>query len=153
MATTKKRTRGTPTPLIRENHPTDYNGYPFITLIQYRKNHMLTIVDNFDDKQICAFVLDLCGPEKVNEEQIIEVTTHWYDTNRDRYPLSFEFSKLGISGETGKIHRSYNIDFVTRVIGPLPQFNMNILPIIKRRRRKLVPPGMKIQQKISELLY
>ena len=77
----KKRTRGNPIPLIREDHPDDYNGYPFITLIQYRKDNVLAIVDNADDKQIRALVLDLCGPEQVDEEQIIEVAAGWYDTD------------------------------------------------------------------------
>lgn len=144
----KKRTRGNPIPLIREDHPDDYTGYPFITLIQYRKDNVLTIVDNSDDKQIRAFVLDLCAPEQVNEEQIIDVAAGWYEVASDRYPISFEFSRLGISGATGKIYRSYNIEFVTRVIGPLPKFEMGTTPAVKRRRRKAVPPGMEVHKKL-----
>ena len=148
----KKRTRGNPIPLIREDHPDDYTGYPFITLIQYRKDNVLTIVDNSDDKQIRAFILDLCAPEQVNEERIIEVAAGWYGNANERYPISFEFSRLGISNLTGKIYRSYNIEFVTRVIGPLPRFDMGAQPSVKRRRRKPIPPGMEVQKKVLNLL-
>lgn len=146
-----KRTRGNTIPLIREDHPEDYVGYPFITLIQYRKDNILTIIDNSDDKEIGAFVLDLCAPELVNEERIIEVAVNWYEEGHERFPISFEFSRLGISAETGKIFRNYNIEFITRVIGPLPRFDMNTPPAIKRRRRKAVPPGMEIRKKVLDL--
>jgi hypothetical protein len=147
----KKRTRGNPIPLIREDHPDDYTGYSFITLIQYRKDNILTIVDNSDDKQIRAFVLDLCAPSHVDEERVIEVATGWYEVAHERYPISFEFSRLGLSGDTAKIYRSFNIEFVTRVIGPLPRFEMGAQPSIKRRRRKPVPPGVEVQKKVLDL--
>lgn len=140
----KRRTRGNPIPLIIEDHPDDYDGYPFITLIQYRKQHFLAIVDNADEKMIRSFVLDLCGPAKVNEEQIIEVATHWWDQNRERYPISFEFSRLGITNEVAGIYRTYNIEYVTRVIGPLPKFEMGEVQSVKRRKRKPVPAGVRV---------
>jgi len=146
-----KRTRGNTIPLIREDHPENYTGYPFVTLIQYRKDNILTIIDNSDDKEIAAFVLDLCAQESVDEERIIEIAANWYEEGHERYPMSFEFSRLGVSGETGKIFRNYNIEFITRVIGPLPRFDMNTPPQIKRRRRKAVPPGMEIHKKVLDL--
>jgi len=147
----KKRTRGNPVPLIVEPHPADYDGYPFITLIQYRKEHVLAIVDNADDKTIRSFVLDLCSPAQVDEEQVIRVATDWYEHRRDRYPISFEFSRLGIASATGKILRSFNTEFVTRVIGPLPRFDMSEVQSVKRRRRKPVPHGVEINRKVVQL--
>lgn len=147
----KKRTRGNPVPLIVEEHPADYDGYPFITLIQYRKEHILAIVDNADDKTIRSFVLDLCGPCQVDEEQVIGVASSWYENRRDRYPVSFEFSRMGMAMETGKILRSFNAEFVTRVIGPLPRFDLNEVQSVKRRRRKAVPVGMEVHRKVVQL--
>ena len=54
-------------PLIVEQHPGDYTWLPFITLIQYNKESHLTVVDNAEDKTISAFVLDLCGPESIDQ--------------------------------------------------------------------------------------
>ena len=147
----KKRTTATQVPLIVEPHPDDYNGYPFITLIQYRKQHVLTIVDNADDKNIGVFVLDLCGPAQVNEERVIEVAALWWSEKRSRYPISFEFSRVGLSTDTSRIHRSFNIEFVTRVIGPLPRFEMDDVHSIKRRKRKPLPTGVEINRKVLPL--
>jgi hypothetical protein len=131
-------------PLVVESHPASYAGYPFITLIQYRNQHFLTIVDNADDECIKAFVLDMCGPEKVNEEVIIEVAAHWYKNNGTKYPISIEFSRLGLTTNLSKIYRTYNIEFVSRIIGPVPRFDMTNVKSVKRRRRKAISPGIKV---------
>lgn len=151
MVKKKRSKRGNQAPLIVEPHPEDYDGYPFITLIQYRDQHVLSIVDNSNDKMIKAFILDLCGPEKVNEEMIIQVAEQWYEATGAGYPLSVEFSKQGMTGEVSKILCTYNTDFVTRVIGPLPQFAMEPTRSVKRRRRKPVPPGMEVRKKVIQL--
>lgn len=148
----KKRTkRGNQVPLIIEPHPVDYDGYPFITLIQHRNQHVLSIIDNASDKHIQAFVLDMCGPEQVDEELIISVAAEWYAMGEWTYPISIEFSKRGLAAESSRILRSYNVDFVTRVIGPLPKFPMSETKSIKRRRRKAVPAGMEIRNKVVQL--
>ena len=136
-------------PLIVEEHPGDYKGYPFITLIQYSNDkEILAIIDNSNDKTISGFVLDLCLPEKINEQNLIDITNEWYfSERRNRHPLSIEFSKLGLSNEMSKIYRTYTTDFVTRIIGPLPIFNMKEKPKIKRRKRKGIPKGIMIRNK------
>lgn len=145
---TKKRIRGNPIPLIVENHPPEYNGYPFITLLQYRDAQLLTIVDNITDKHVRAYVLDYCGPAGIQEELIISAAADWYANHKDEFPVSFAFSRLGISDDVSKIYRTLNIEFVTRVIGPLPRFEMNEVHSIKRRRRKSIPPGMEVHTKL-----
>ena len=144
-----KRKRKNHVPLIIEPHPDDYKGYPFITLVQYRDKHELTVIDNADDKTITAFVLDLCGPEGISEEAVISLVAEWYDESADRYPLSFEFSKRGVAGIMSQIMRSYPIDFVTRVIGPLPRFNMTENVSVRRRRKKVVPSGVQIHNFVT----
>ena len=138
-------------PLIVEPHPKDYSGFPFITLIQYRKQPMLTIVDNATDDIIRAFVLDLCGPERVNEELIIQVAAEWYINNRENFPISIEFSKLGISPHTSKIYRSLNVEFVSRVIGPVPKYPMSNVKSVKRRRRKPISSAITTNNSIVDL--
>lgn len=133
-------------PLIVEPHPADYSGFPFVTLIQYRKQPMLVIVDNADDSVIRAFVLDLCGPEGVNEESLIATVAKWYDSNRSAFPISVEFSRQGLTPQTSRIYRALNIEFVSRVIGPVPKYPMNTVKSIKRRRRKALPVGVEIHK-------
>ena len=147
----KKKARAGSVPLIVEAHPDDYTGYPFITLIQYRKTHVLSIVDNSDEQSIKLYVLDLCGPEHVKEEKIIEIAAGWYEKRRTQHPLSVEFSQCGVTGETGKFYRTFNIEFVTRVIGPLPRFEMTEVTRIKRRKRKPVPASVEIHRRVIPL--
>lgn len=136
-------------PLIVEPHPSDYDGYPFITLIQYREKHILTVIDNATEKEIGAFVLDLCSPEGIDEELTITIIADWYEQHARRYPLSIAFSKLGMSGIMKQIYRTYPIDYVARVIGPLPRFNMTEIDTVRRRRKKNVPNGVEIRNLIE----
>ena len=142
---TRKRTKHT-MPLVVEKHPSDYTGYPFITLIKFRQNHILTIVDNSDEKTISSYVLDSCGPTKVNEESLIAIASEWYKNNRTNYPISIEFSKRGVVDQFAPILQTFNIEFVSRIIGPLPSFNMDQPICVKRRRRKPLPVGVEIKK-------
>lgn len=144
MIKKKSEAKKTSAPLIIEPHPKDYVGLPFLTLIQYRKQPMLTIIDNITDDIIRAYVLDLCGPEEVDEENIILTAAEWYQVNRHNFPLSIEFSRRGLTITTSKIYRSLNVDFVSRIIGPVPKFPMNTVKSIKRRRRRPLPPNVEI---------
>lgn len=147
----KKRTRGNPMPLIIEDHPSDYNGYPFITLIHYRDEHYLTIVDNADDKTIRAYVLDFCGPESISEIEITDIAVFWWKNNRERFPLSFEFSRLGVTNLVSKIYKSFNVEYVKRVIGPVNRFDMSDAVSVRRRKRKAIPKGMEVHQNVHVL--
>lgn len=134
-------------PLVIESYPPEYKGYPFITLIQYRQDHILTIIDNSDDREIRAFVLDWCQSAKVNEEMLITIANEWYENKKDKYPISFEFSKRNMSEEMVPIYMTFNIDYVSRVIGPLYKFNMGGENKIKRKRKRSLPSGIQIIKK------
>lgn len=131
-------------PLIVEKHPVEYTGYPFVTVIVYRKQPMLTIIDNFDEETIKAYVLDYCGAEGVNEEQLIVAAAEWYVNSNEAFPISIEFSRRGMTIETSKVYRSLNVEYISRVIGPVPKFPMGSVKNVKRRRRKSIPQGVEI---------
>jgi len=142
---TRKRSKHT-MPLVVEKHPSDYTGYPFITLIKFRQDHILTIVDNSDSKVISSYVLDSCGPTKVNEETLIAIADEWYRENRNNYPISIEFSRRGVVDQFAPILQTFNVEFVSRIIGPLPSFNMDTPVCVKRRRRKMIASGVEIKK-------
>lgn len=139
-----KQTKNNPLPLINEDHPDDYDGYPFITLIQHHDEHVLTIVDNINDKYIKAYVLDWCNPAGIDEQQLIEIAAEWYYNNSNRFPISFEFSRRGLTEQVSALYRHFAIGYVTRVIGPLPEFEMSTNKSIRRRKRKPVPNGVEV---------
>lgn len=123
-------------PLIVEPHPSDYNGLPFITLIQYSKQAWLTIIDNVDKDCVRAFVLDLCGPESVDEDLIVGVAHEWYATLKGSVPLSVEFARRGLTATSSKIYRTLNLEYVSRIIGPVISYPTDDIKRIKRRRRR-----------------
>ena len=129
-------------PLIIESHPSNYIGFPFITLIQYHKSPMVCVVDNIGDSSIRAFVLDMCGPAGVDEEIIVNATQVWYDQYRAQYPVSVYFSREGLSSVTTKIFRTLNVEFVSRVIGPVPNYPMTGHSSLRRRKRKVIPSAL-----------
>lgn len=130
-------------PLITEPHPESYNGYPFMTLLTYGNEKILTIVDNHNKHSINAFVLDYCNIENLNEDMIIRSALNWYNDETINYPISIAFAKNPNLG-THKIYKSFNINYVKRIIGPLPIYNMETIKKIKRKKKKISDTNIKI---------
>ena len=138
-------------PLVIEDHPDDYEGYKFITLVRFNDESSLNIIDNISKKYIYGYVIDLCKAEDFDENLLIQVAYDWYYSNGDRYPLSIEFSKRGMTESTQSLLRAYPIDYVTRVIGPLPHFTMTGPSKVRKRKRKEISKGIDIVYKKVEL--
>ena len=134
-------------PLILENYPEDYNGYPFITLIMYGDDDYLTIIDNYSQTQINAYVIDLCSPENVNEELLVNTAKEWYFSEQKNVPISVIFSKNDMLSEMRRIHKSFNINYVKRIIGPLPKYNMDLIKKTKRKKRKVSDVNVPVNYK------
>lgn len=131
-------------PLIIEPYPDNYDGYKFITLIRYNDENSLNLVDNVINNTIISYVIDLCKPNNINEEEIIEVANFWFNTNKDKYPLSIEFSKNNMAELASRIIRCYPLDYVARVIGPLSTYKMSGTYKIRKRKKKAVPNNIEI---------
>ncbi len=123
-------------PLIKEPHPEDYTGCPFLTLIEFKNVPLITIVDNYHQDVINAYVLDQCDAEGIDKNYILEAAEDWFLTARTQYPLSFHFSKHNLTEITSRIYRKYQTEYVTRAIGPVPSFPMDEVVSIRRRRRR-----------------
>lgn len=141
-------------PLIIEAYPEGYDkDFEFITLIRFNDENYLTIVDNLCNKQIITYVLDYCKPTNVNEILIASIAKNWFQTNKENYPISVEFSKMQIAKETQKIMRCFPIDYVSRVIGPVPEYRMDGPIKVKKRKRKPIPKGIEFINKSSKRFY
>ncbi len=138
------RTKKNAIPLFVEPHPKDYTGLPFITLIQYRKTPLLAIIDNITDSMIQAYVLDWCGPEDIREDILLTIVSDWYYNNRQNYPISVEFARRGMTDQLSKIYKTLNIEFISRVIGPINKFSMTTVKSVKRRRKKVISDGIEV---------
>ena len=134
-------------PLQVEPYPEEYDGYEFLTLIRFNDDEFISIVDNVSKKYIYSYVVDLCSPERFDEEELIRIAYEWYNSNGDRYPISIEFSKRGLIEEAQSILRAFPIDYVTRVIGPLTIFDMGGPIKVRKRKKKEISRGIEIIHK------
>lgn len=141
MSKNKLDTAGVP--LVVENHPKQYKGFPFITYIQFHNSDVLALIDNVHNKQIQCYVLDLCQPEEIDEAALIEVASRWYADHSHRVPLSVFMNQLGLDSSSNKIYRTYNIEFITRIVGPLFTYPINEVVVTRRKKRKSPGPQQK----------
>lgn len=141
MSKNKLDTSGVP--LVVENHPKQYKGFPFITYIQFHNSNVLALVDNVHNKQLQCFVLDFCQPEEIDEATLIEIASQWYADHSHRVPLSVYMNQIGVNGSTDKLYRTYNIEFITRIVGPLFTYPINEVVVTRRKKRKSPIPQAK----------
>lgn len=132
--------------IIREDYPSSYKGYKFITLVQFNEEKYLSIVDRLTDKTLSAYLLDLCGAKNIDEEQILSVAYDWSISPRKSFPISYEFARLQMTDSVTELYRVFNVDFVERVIGPLPDLEMS-KATVKRKKRKIIPKNLHISNK------
>lgn len=149
MTTKSKKPKALPLPLLIEDHPKMYTGFPFLTFVQFRTQHVLAVIDNVHDNQIQCYVLDFCGPEGVDEVAFVEAVDNWYHNERDLYPLSISLSRQNLETNFNKIHRTYNLEFITRVVGPLYTFPIDEVKVTRRRKRKPIPPSIKVKRVVK----
>lgn len=120
-------------------------NYLFLTLIEYKKVKYLTIIENVVDEEIQAYVLDNLAAEGVDQEWFLSVATRWFYSASDRYPLSFEFAKIGQGDVVKKILKTFNMNSTSRVVGKMFSFPINSKPKVKRRKVVAVPETIEIK--------
>lgn len=133
-------------PLVAEKYPVDYSGYRFLTLICYNDINHITIVDNVIDGEIVAFVLDNVSKEfltntQKKETEMVGCAIEWFDGGAT-VPFSVCLSRTGLIDDANRVLKRFQIEYVTRVIGPLFQFDMGTPYKVKRRKKKSLSPGI-----------
>jgi hypothetical protein len=138
-------------PLILENLDSDQN-HAYLTLIIYKKQKYLVIVDNIVNEEISAFVLDLAEAEGIDIQWFLSVCNLWFYSASEKYPLSFEFAKTGQLNTVKKIIRTFNINSVSRIVGRIFMYNIQNKPKVKRRKIIPVPEYIEIHLKKSPFI-
>lgn len=130
----------------------DQGNYFFLSVIEHRKQNYLVIIDNVTDDSVGAYVLDYAQQEGIDLKQLFTAITLWFYRGSTRYPLSFEFSRLGLAPLTNRIYKTFEITHVTRLIGNDFRYDLNGDPKIKRRRVNRLPAGVEINlKKLSQV--
>lgn len=124
------------TPLVFEEL-SDNSNYIFLTLIEYKDVKYMTIIENVVGQEIHAYVLDKVTAQGLDLKVFMDIALKWFYSNSEKYPLSFEFAKLGLSESTKPVLNVFNINAITRIIGKL--FTYETKPTFKTKKRKLNP--------------
>lgn len=131
-------------PLIVE-HFADTSNLCFVSLIEYKREQYLGIIDNITDTELNAFILSHAKPEIINKEDFIRFAIRWFYKSSGKYPLSFEFAKLGLTERVHPLLKTFDLGYVSRVVGkPFIFDNLNANTKIKRRRVVQVPEYVEI---------
>ena len=125
----------------------DQSNLTYLTLIEYKKVKYLTVIENVVDEEIQAYVLDSLAAEGIQQEWFLSIATKWFYASSERYPLSFEFAKLGHGDIVRKVLKTFNINSTSRIIGKLFTYKINDKPKIKRRKVQLIPETIEIKFK------
>ena len=122
----------------------DSGNYFYLSVLEYRKENYLVIVDNVTEDGVGAYVLDFANQEGIDLRSLISVVTTWFYRASFKYPLSFEFSRLGMAPHTNRIYKNFELAHVTRLIGNDFKYDLEAAPKIKRRRVNMIPAGVEI---------
>ena len=123
-------------PLIFERD--DSSNFALLSLIEYKRENYVGIIDNITDTEVSAFILNLAKPEIINQDDLLRFAVRWLYTNSTNYPLSIEFAKLGLSQRIEHIYRTFDINFVSRIVGSPFTFD-SFNATAKTKRRKVTP--------------
>ena len=134
-------------PLIIE-HFADTSNLCFISLIEYKRENYLGVIDNITDTELNAFILSHAKPEVIEAEDFLRFAVRWFYKSSGKYPLSFEFARLGLSNKIQPLYKTFDLSYVYRVVGkPFIFDNLNASTKIKRRRVVQVPEYVEIKFK------
>ena len=125
----------------------DQSNYMFLTLIEYKKVKHLTIIENIVGDEIKAYALDSLAAEGIDQDWFMSVATRWFYSASDRYPLSFELTKLGRHDVVQKLLKTFSTSSVSRLIGRVFSYRIDEPPKVRRRRVKPVQQVTEIKLK------
>jgi hypothetical protein len=137
--------RKVPTLIVEQ--ASDQGNFYYLSVLEFRRENYLVIIDNITETEVGAYVLDFAQQEGMDLRDLMSLVTLWFYSGSHRYPLSFEFSRIGISSATNKIYKTFELAHVTRLIGKDFRYDFAATPRIKRRRVNKIPAGIEIKLK------
>jgi hypothetical protein len=134
-------------PLIVE-YFADTSNSCFISLIEYKREQYVGVIDNITDTELSAYILSHAKPENISVEDFLKLVVRWFYKSSEKYPLSFEMTRLGITNRTQPLYKIFELGYISRVVGkPFMFKELNASTKIKRRRILPLPEYVEIKFK------
>lgn len=122
----------------------------YISLIEYKRETYMCIIDNIKEAEIGAYVLDYADQENVDLKSFLSAVTRWFYGRSDNHPLSVELAKAGLTEWAAPLYRTFDTAYVARIVGQ--GFSYDAMDKSKVRRRRVVPVPEGIEIKIKKAL-
>jgi hypothetical protein len=119
----------------------------FISLLEYRREEYLCIIDNITSAEIGAYVLDYVDQEGIPADQFLSVAIEWFYSKSDKHPLSVEIARRGLTQVIAPIYRTFDTSYVSRIIGQAFTYDSMTKTKVRRRRVNAIPEGIPIRFK------
>jgi len=139
--TTKKRKKEISPELIIETHPSDYDGAPWATLIQYVGKYHLVVVNTLEPDYLWGYSIESMSNEECDVFCIIMdqywEATLYNDPLRNHIAPDQWITERNLSSIFGRVMTAYSTENIVRVIGPV-RYAVPAPPKQRIRRRKRV---------------
>jgi len=134
-------------PELKVEHVQGKINHHFLCLLEYRRENFLCIIDNVTSDSINAYVLDYAEQESVIVDKFLSLATEWFYSKSEQYPLSVEIARRGLSSQLASIYRTFDITYVSRIIGHAFSYDGVSKTKVRRRRVVAIPEGIAIKFK------
>ena len=133
-------------PLVLERVYDNVNLH-LLSIVEYKRRHYITIIDDISQTQISAYVLDFADREKVDVDELLSDAIKWFYSSSHAFPFSLYLAKLGKREKLQNIYTHFNKAYVGRVVGQ--PFMFYLSKVVKQRKKKanIVPKNIEIRFK------
>lgn len=139
-------------PPLTVEYKQDQTTLHYLSLLEYRRENFLVVIDNITDTEITAFTLDFIKEDVISLTNFLSICNVWFYKSSGRYPLSFEIAKLGLSKKLAPLIKTFDVNNVSRIVGIPFEYKIEAKPKIKRRRVIPVQEGVQIVlKKLKEI--
>ena len=131
-------------PSLKVEALSERGNFIYLSLVEYKRETYLCIIDEVTDDFIGAFVLDYAEQENIQISSFLSFVTKWFYSNSDNNSLSTELAKAGLSEYTSPIYKTFDVSYVSRIVGNPLSFKPPSKSKVKRRRVAPVPDYIEI---------
>lgn len=116
----------------------------YLSLIEYKRENYLCVIDNAKTSEITAYVLDFADQERIDMKHFLQAVTYWFYSKSERCPLSIELARMGLSAWASPLYRTFDASYVSRIVGRGFTFDSSAKTKVRRRRVVPLPEGVEV---------
>lgn len=119
----------------------------YLSLIEYKREQYLCIVDTVKDTELGAYVLDYAEQEGIDLTSFLSVITYWFYAKSDNIPLSVELANHNLTAWAEPMYRTFDVAYISRIVGSVFDYKSPKKTKVRRRRVIAIPEGIAIKLK------